>query len=74
VELLWHGVVVAFILGSVAYVGLGNRTPHCHDCRMFALIQSRQIADSSPPIFEVIYCCPSCREILWKRFVSTISH
>jgi hypothetical protein len=52
VELLWRGVVVAFILGSVAYVGLGNRTPHCRDCRTFALMLSRQIPDSSPPSFR----------------------
>jgi hypothetical protein len=64
---------MAIILRSVAYVGLGNCTPRCRDCRMFALIQSRQIADSSSLIFEVLYRCPSCREILWKRFVSTIS-
>jgi hypothetical protein len=72
VELLWYGMVVGFILGSAIYFGIGNRTPRCHDCRTFALMRSRQIPDSSPPVFEVVYCCPSCREILWKRFVSTI--
>jgi hypothetical protein len=73
VELLWHVVLVAFILGAVASVGLGSGTPRCRGCRTFALVLSRQIPDSSPPVFEVIYCCPSCHEILWKRFVSTIS-
>jgi uncharacterized protein with PIN domain len=72
-ELLWYGLVVAFILGSAVYVELGYRTPRCHDCRTFAQILSRQIPESSPPVFEVVYCCPTCREILWKRLVSTIS-
>ena len=72
-ELFWGGVVVAYILGSAIYFGLGNRTLRCHDCRTFSLMLSRQIPDSSPPVFEVVYLCPSCRDILWKRFVSTIS-
>jgi len=73
VELLWCGVVVAYILGSAIYFGLGYRTPRCRDCRTFALMLSRQIPASSPPVFEVVYRCPSCHEILWKRFVSTMS-
>jgi uncharacterized protein with PIN domain len=73
VELLWYGIVVVFILGSVIYCGLSDRTPRCHDCRKLALMQSRQIPESLPPVFEVVYRCPTCREILWKRFVSTIS-
>ena len=72
-ELLWYGLVVALILGSAVYGGLGYRTPRCHDCRTLALMLSRQIPESSPPVFEVVYRCPTCREILWKRFVSTIS-
>jgi hypothetical protein len=72
VELLWYGVVVAFILGSAVYVGLGYRTPRCHDCRTFALMLARQIPDSLPTVFEVLYCCPTCRETLLKRFVSTM--
>jgi hypothetical protein len=57
----------------VIYFGLGHRTPRCRACRMPALILSRQIAGSMPPVFEVIYRCPRCRDILWKRFVSTVS-
>jgi uncharacterized protein with PIN domain len=73
VELLWYGVVVVYILGSAMYVGLGYRTPRCRHCRTSALMLSRQIAGSSPPVFEVVYRCPTCHEILWKRFVSMIS-
>jgi hypothetical protein len=73
VELLWYGVVVAFILGSAVYVGLGYRPPRCRDCRTFALMLLRQIPDSLPPVFEVVYRCPTCREILLKHFVSTMS-
>ncbi len=73
-ELLWYGLVVAYILGSAIYFGLDYRTPHCHNCRTFAVMLSRQIADSSPPVFEVVYRCPTCREIIWKHFVSTISN
>jgi hypothetical protein len=73
VELLWYGVVVAFILGSAVYVELGYRMPRCYDCRTVALMLSRQIPDSSPPVFEVVYRCPTCREILLKHFVSTMS-
>jgi hypothetical protein len=73
VELLWYGFVMAYVLGAVIYLGLGYRTPRCRDCRTSTMILSRQITDSSPPVFEIIYRCPRCREILWKRFVSTVS-
>jgi hypothetical protein len=73
VELLWYGVVVAYILGSALYFGLGKHTPRCRDCRTSTLMLSRQIAGTSPPVFEVVYRCPICHEILWRRFVSTSS-
>jgi hypothetical protein len=73
VGLLWYAFVVAYILGSAIYFGLGYRTPRCRDCRTSALMLSRQIAGSSPPVFEIVYRCPCCREILWKRFVSSVS-
>jgi uncharacterized protein with PIN domain len=73
VELLWYGVVVAYILGSAMYFGLDYRAPRCRDCRTSALMLSRQIAGSAPPVFEVVYRCPTCHEILRKWFVSTIS-
>ena len=73
VEFVWYGFVAAFVLGAVIYFGLGYHTPRCRACRMPALTLSRQIAGSTPPVFEVIYRCPRCRDILWKRFVSTVS-
>jgi hypothetical protein len=73
VELLWYGLVLASILGSAIYWGLGDFTPRCRNCRLSALMLSRQIAGSSPPVFEIVYRCPHCREILWRRFVSTVS-
>lgn len=72
-ELLWYSFVVAYLLGSAIYFGLSDRLPRCHHCRTSALMLSRQIADSSLPVFEIVYRCPRCREILWKRFVSTVS-
>jgi uncharacterized protein with PIN domain len=72
VELLWYGFVLAYILGAVIFFRLGNHTPRCRDCRTPALMWSRQIAGSSPPVFEVVYRCPCCREILWKHFVNTV--
>jgi uncharacterized protein with PIN domain len=73
VKLLWYGLVTAYVLGAALYVGLSCRMPRCSDCRTSAVILSRQIADSSPPVFEVEYRCPGCRTLLWKRFVSAIS-
>ena len=72
-ELLWYGCVVAYILGSAIYLGLGGRALRCRDCRTSALVLSRQVAGTSPPVFEIVYRCPRCRAILWKRFVSTVS-
>jgi uncharacterized protein with PIN domain len=72
-ELLWCSVVLAYVLGSTIYFGLDFRPPRCRDCHTSALMLSQQIAGSSPPIFEVVYRCPSCHAILWKRFVSTIA-
>jgi hypothetical protein len=72
-ELLWYGVIAAYILGVVIYCGLGHRAPRCRRCRMAAMILSRHIVGSSPPVFELVYRCPRCREVLWKHFVSTLS-
>jgi hypothetical protein len=73
VELLWYGVVLAYIVAAAIYWGLGDPTPRCRACRVSALTLSRQIDGSSPPVFEIVYRCPHCREILWRRFVSTVS-
>jgi Carotenoid biosynthesis protein len=43
------------------------------DCRTSAIILSRQIAGSAPPVFEVVHRRPRCREIFWKPLVSAIS-
>jgi uncharacterized protein with PIN domain len=73
VEVVWYGLVVTFILGSALYFGLSCRAPRCRECRELALMLSRQIPESSPPVFEVVYRCPSCSQILWRRFVCSIS-
>jgi hypothetical protein len=73
VELLWYGVVLAYILGAAIYFGLDDLTPRCRSCGVPALTLSRQITGSSPPVFEIVYRCPRCRDILWRRFVSTVS-
>jgi len=73
VELLWYGVVLAYILAAAIYCGLGDLAPRCRGCGVSALTLSRQIAGSSPPVFEIVCRCPRCREILWRRFVSTVS-
>jgi hypothetical protein len=57
----------------VIYFGFVYRSPRCRECHVSAVILARQIAGSSPPIFELVYRCPGCREILWKRFVSMVS-
>ena len=71
-ELLWYGFVVAYVLGSAFYLALGYRTPRCRECRTSALMLWRQLAGGSPLVFEIVYRCPRCRAILWKRFVSTV--
>jgi hypothetical protein len=58
VELLWYSFVVAYVLGAMFYFMPDHRTPCGSDCRMSAVILSRQIAGSSPPAFEVVYRCP----------------
>lgn len=72
-ELLWYGFVSGCVLGAVIYFGLVYRTPRCSECRVSTVILARQIAGSSPPIFELVYRCPGCGEFLGKRFVSTVS-
>jgi hypothetical protein len=73
VELLWYGFVVIYVLGMIIFVGLSMRTPWCPYCRVQALALARQIGDTSPPMFEVIYRCPRCRAIVWKRLVNALS-
>jgi hypothetical protein len=72
-ELLWYGMVAAYILAAAIYFGLGHRTPRCPECRLSAIVLSRQVVGSSPPVFEIVYRCPRCRDIIWKRFVNTVS-
>jgi uncharacterized protein with PIN domain len=73
VELLWYGFVAAYALGAALYFGLGFRTPRCRDCRTPALMLSRHVPGTFPPVFEVVYRCPTCGETLWKHFVSTVN-
>jgi hypothetical protein len=73
VELLWAGLIILFCLGSAMYFGCSARPPRCQACRQLALMQSWQIPESSPPVFEIVYHCPHCREVLYRRFVSIMS-
>ena len=72
-ELLWYSMIAAYILGAVLYFTLGYRTLQCPECHVSAQELSRQLRGSSPPVLEVVYRCPHCYEILWRRFVSTVS-
>jgi uncharacterized protein with PIN domain len=73
VELLWYSVVVIYVLGMLIFFGLSARTPWCPYCRVPTLALAHQIGDTSPPIFEVIYRCPRCRTIVWKRLINALS-
>jgi uncharacterized protein with PIN domain len=73
VDLLWYSLVAAYILGAAIYFGLGHSLPRCPECHVSALILSRQLTGSSPPVFEVVYHCPHCHKVLWKRFISAVS-
>jgi hypothetical protein len=70
---LWYGFILAYVLGMVIWFALSVRTPRCHDCRIPAVALAYQIGDSSPPVFQLVYRCPRCRVIVWKRFVNTIN-
>jgi len=69
---LWYGFILAYVLGMVIWFALSVRTPQCHDCRVPAVAVAYQIGDTSPPVFQLVYHCPRCRVIVWKRFVNTI--
>jgi hypothetical protein len=71
-ELLWYSVVLAYILVAAIYYGLGDLTPRCRGCGVSALTLSRQLTDSSPPAFEIVYRCARYHDILWRCFVSTV--
>jgi hypothetical protein len=73
VELLWYGFMLVYVLGAAIYLGLCYRAPCCRDCRTSALMLSRQLPGTFPPVFEVVYRCPTCDEILLKHFVSTVN-
>jgi len=72
-DLLWYSMIAAYVVGAVMYFGLGHHTPRCPECHIAAQELSRQLSGSSPPVLEVVYRCPHCGEILWRRFVSTMS-
>jgi hypothetical protein len=72
-ELLWYSFVVVYVLGVLILFGWSARTPWCPYCRVQAIALAHQIGDTSPPIFEMIYRCPRCRAIIWKRFVNALS-
>jgi hypothetical protein len=71
-ELLWYGFVVVYVLGMLIFFGLSVRIPWCQYCQVQAIAWARQIGDTSPPIFAMIYRCPRCRAIVRKRFVNTL--
>jgi hypothetical protein len=73
VALLWYILVVVYGVGIPIFFGLSTRTPWCPYCRVQATALAYQIGDISAPIFEVIYRCPRCRAIVWKRFVNALS-
>jgi uncharacterized protein with PIN domain len=73
VELLGYGFGAVYALEAALDFGLGYRAPRCRDCQTSVLMLSRQVADNFPPVFEVVYRCPTCGETLWKRFVSTVN-
>ncbi len=72
-ELLWYSFVAVYALGTALYYALRFRAPRCRDCQTPALMLSRQVAGTFPPVFEVVYRCPTCGETLWKHFINTVS-
>jgi uncharacterized protein with PIN domain len=71
-EWLWYSVVLLYVLGMVMWFALSVRTPRCHDCRVPAVGLAHQIGETSPPIFQMVYRCPRCHAIIWKRFVNAV--
>ncbi len=71
-EGLWYGFVLAYVLGTAAWFGLAMRIPRCQYCRVPAIALAHQLAGTSPPIFEVVFRCPRCRQLLCKRFVNVL--
>jgi uncharacterized protein with PIN domain len=73
-EWLWYSVVLLYVLGMVMWFALSVRPPRCSSCRVPAIALAYQIDDISPPVFQVVYRCPRCRAIIWKRFVNAVSN
>jgi hypothetical protein len=70
---LWYGFVLAIALGMAVWFGLAmHRIPRCQYCRVPAIALTYQLAGTSPPIFELVYRCPRCRQLLSKRFVNAL--
>ena len=72
-EWLWLGFVLAYVLVMVVWFAFAVRTLQCYNCGTKATALAYQIGDTSPPIFQLVYRCPRCRAIVWKRYVNTIS-
>lgn len=70
-EALWYGFILAHALGLAAWFGLAMRIPRCQYGRVPAIL-AHQLAGTSPPIFEVVYRCPCCRQLFCRRFVNAL--
>ena len=49
---------------------LSLRTPRCRWCQIPATVLAYEIPETFPPVFQFVYVCPACEEVIWKRLVN----
>ncbi len=73
VEMLWYSVIVACLIGAFLLFQLSSDTPRCPSCQVATMVLAREIPETFPPVFELLYRCPTCDAIIGRHFVNAPS-
>jgi uncharacterized protein with PIN domain len=69
VEMLCYSVIVACLIGAFLLFQLSSDIPRCPSCQVATMVLAREIPETFPPVFELLYRCPTCEVSIWRRLV-----
>lgn len=64
-------ILLASSIGALIFsCALSLRTPRCRWCQIPATVLADEIPETFPPVFQFVYVCPACEEVICKRLVN----
>ena len=70
VEMLCYIVIVGCLIGAFLLFQLSRGAPSCPSCQVETMVLAREIPETFPPVFELLYRCPTCDVTIWRRLVN----